>query len=187
MEILPHFDKQGEPIGLAFAFAGSLLLLLFILMHNQKPKDMHRSRITRTVVGNVTDPSSTRNLGSMTHEEFTQIRLAVLAAQSEAETYCLMRDDILLETIESNRRACCHVGLEIPPCELPEVSLMREFFAGRAEYCLGFLARMGEKPWSRIKGITPDEFMHLVASFQAGCREATIGLAYPESLITEAF
>jgi hypothetical protein len=187
MEILTQLDKQGVPIGIAFAVAGSLLLLLLLLIIHQNTNRMYKSRIKRKVVGNVTDPNSTRTLHSMTHEEFNHLRLATLAAQVEAESYCRMTDEKIVETIEGNCRACEGAGIEIPPFELPIAADLREFFAQRAACCTGLLARMEEQVKTRVSGITPMEFMHLVTSVQAACREAVLALSVSEEMLALAF
>jgi hypothetical protein len=187
---LPFLDKQGLPLALSLVIAAAFLALLFSLVFihkNYNPTTMHKSKIIRTVTGDPADPSSTRSLTRITCEEFEHIRLAVLSGQLEAATFSAMDDGQLASALEHNRKACASIGCELPPLGNPDCNALREFFCERWESCAIFIANMDGRRGRKVKGISPTEFMHLVASIQAACREAQLCLGFTNDQVKHAF
>jgi len=136
---------------------------------------MIHSKIERKVNGHFMAPDSTRDLYRISPDEFTHIRLAVIASIREAEAFGAMNDQEVGLYLQNAARVRKEYGLqEIDPTGV-DPDEARADFASRKAFLESLLAKIDAHEGTvSIAAITPDEYRMLVDALQFGLNEAAI-------------
>jgi hypothetical protein len=184
-------QQMSTKTGLPFwpAFAGTFLLLLIIYIFSKiSNKKKAMTNIQRTVNGDPTDPSSTRDLTGIIPRELGHLKLCLISAIKEAQAFQRMDDDQLPLLIAQANTISEQYGLPTVDASTSSPDELREYFCDREVNQAGLLEKfraVEDAPEMAVIGITPPEYMHLVTSVQAGLRESIIYATLSQEEIEE--
>ena len=136
---------------------------------------MIHSKIERKVNGHFMAPDSTRDLSGINPDEFTHIRLAVVASIREAEAFGAMNDQEVELYLQNAAKVRKEYGLqEFDPSRIG-LDEARADFAQRKAHLQSLFSKIeGQGGTGHIAAITPDEYRMLVDALQFGLNEAAI-------------
>lgn len=179
-ELVHQGTKSGLPFVPAVCTTLGLIGLAFIasiIFPNDNSHPMYKTNINRSVNGDPADPTSTRDLTGISHEELTFLKLAILSAIAEARVFQVVDDDTMRLLLGNAATVSQQYDFPTPDPDELDLDETREYFQERIQHSEDLLAKLEALPQAEtyeVTGITPKQFEHLVTSIQAAVREATV-------------